>query len=136
MKLKICSETFYELLQCWIPQLFLFICRAPENPSKSIRFYYELLANLHFRARRTRKWRNSDNFLWTVLSIFIFHLFFIPVWFIFQNHVYIFIIWEGISFMWKMTRNFHQIFTFWDPLGKKKRFLRKDLWHALSEPKK
>ena len=28
--------------------------------------------------------------------------------------------WEGIGFMWKMTRNFHQIFTFWGPLSQKK----------------
>ena len=32
--------------------------------------------------------------------------------------------WIGISFMWKKTWNFHQIFTFWDPLGQKKWFLR------------
>ena len=36
--------------------------------------------------------------------------------------------WEGIGFMWKMTRKFHQIFTFWDPLSPKKGFL----WKCLS----
>ena len=32
--------------------------------------------------------------------------------------------WECISFIWKMTRNFHQILTFWDRLSQKKMILQ------------
>ena len=67
----------------------------------------------------------SSNFFPRSSSLFILEKKILMNYMIIKNYFYFLIIWKGISFMWKNTWNFHQIFTFWDPLSQKKWFLRK-----------